>query len=172
MYRSKHQKGYLTSHEAQTTHFRTWKSGKKWLYGAALVTLTGTAVLPVGNLTFLPKVEKAHAATTSSGTLVPGTNYDTGGHTYSGTEFAQASNYLTYGTANIASPWINLVTNTQTSVGLGIFNGSVSSISASSGFTLKATIKVDMTNGILGGLLQNFTSAGDALGVILSGASK
>lgn len=172
MYRSKHQKGYLTSHEAQTTHFRTWKSGKKWLYGAALVTLTGTAVLPVGNLTFLPKVEIAHAATTSSGTLVPGTNYDTGGHTYSGTEFAQASNYLTYGTANIASPWINLVTNTQTSVGLGIFNGSVSSISASSGFTLKATIKVDMTNGILGGLLQNFTSAGDALGVILSGASK
>lgn len=172
MYRSKHQKGYLTSHEAQTTHFRTWKSGKKWLYGAALVTLTGTAVLPVGNLTFLPKVEKAHAATTSSGTLVPGTNYDTGGHTYSGTEFAQASNYLTYGTANIASPWINLVTNTQSSVGLGIFNGSVSSISASSGFTLKATIKVDMTNGILGGLLQNWESAGDALGIVLSGASK
>lgn len=28
MYRSKHQKGYTTSHEVKTTRFRTWKSGK------------------------------------------------------------------------------------------------------------------------------------------------
>ncbi|MQQ80660.1 hypothetical protein GFV15_06810 [Lactococcus lactis] len=173
MYRSKHQKGYTTSHEVKTTRFRTWKSGKKWLYGATVLTLTASTLLPIGNLAFQTKIEKAQAATASSGTLVPGnTTYDTGGHAYSGTEFAQASNYLTYGKASIVSPWINLVTNTTSSVGLGIFNGSVSSISASSGFTLKATIKADMTNGILGGLLQNWESAGDALGIILSGASK
>ena len=39
MYRSKHQKGYTTSHEVKTTRFRTWKSGKKWLYGATVLTL-------------------------------------------------------------------------------------------------------------------------------------
>nr|WP_259747282.1 KxYKxGKxW signal peptide domain-containing protein [Lactococcus lactis] len=37
MYRSKHQKGYTTSHEVKTTRFRTWKSGKKWLYGATVL---------------------------------------------------------------------------------------------------------------------------------------
>lgn len=71
MYRSKHQKGYLTSHEAQTTHFRTWKSGKKWLYGATLVVLTGSALLPATNLAFVLTGE-VYAATTSTG-LNPGT---------------------------------------------------------------------------------------------------
>jgi len=169
MYRSKHRKNCITNYKVQTIHFCTWISGKKWLCGVALLTLTVTSVLAVGNLAFLPKVERTHAATISSGTLAPGTNYDTGGHTYSGAEFAQASNYLTYGTANIASPWINLVTNTQSSVGLGIYNGLGSSISSSSGFTLKATLQVDMT---IGGLFQDFTSAGDAIGVVFSGASK
>ncbi|MBU5242498.1 beta strand repeat-containing protein [Lactococcus lactis] len=173
MYHSKHQNGYRISHKTPKRKFRTWKSKKKWLYGLTLISLTVSSLLPLGNLAFIPKTENAHAATSSSGTLVPGnTSYDTGGHTYSGTEFAQASNYLTYGTASIASPWINLVTNTTSSVGLGIFNGSVSSISASSGFTLKATIRADASSGILGSLGKDFVNTGDALGVILSGASK
>ncbi|WEA56067.1 KxYKxGKxW signal peptide domain-containing protein [Lactococcus lactis] len=168
MYRSKHQKGYTTSHEVKTTRFRTWKSGKKWLYGATVLTLTASTLLPIGNLAFQPKTEKAQAASVSSGTLVPGnTSYDTGGHTYSGTEFANSSNYALYGKAVVASNWINLVSSTANSVGLGIFNGSVSAISATTGFTLKSTIKVDS-----GSSLTDFTKSGDAIGVILTGASK
>lgn len=40
MYRSKHQRGYITSHEAKQTHLRTWKSKKKWLYSASVFILT------------------------------------------------------------------------------------------------------------------------------------
>ncbi len=44
---------------------------------------------------------------------------------------------------------------------------SVSAISATTGFTLKSTIKVDS-----GSSLTDFTKSGDAIGVILTGASK
>ena len=94
MYHSKHQNGYRMSHKTPKRKFRTWKSKKKWLYGLTLITLTVSSLLPLGNLAFIPKTENAHAATSSSGTLVPGnTSYDTGGHTYSGTEFANSSNW-------------------------------------------------------------------------------
>lgn len=64
MYRSKHQKGYKTSHEVQTTHFRTWKSGKKWLYGATSFMLLAGGIEPA----FTPLMLKTvvHAATTST----------------------------------------------------------------------------------------------------------
>lgn len=58
MYRSKHQRGYITSHEAKQTHLRTWKSKKKWLYSASVFILTA------GNF---------------SGLLLPFTNTSIGG---------------------------------------------------------------------------------------------
>ncbi|KZK06643.1 hypothetical protein AB996_1139 [Lactococcus cremoris] len=162
MYRSKHQKGYKTSHEVQTTHFRTWKSGKKWLYGATSFMLLAGGIEPA----FTPLMLKTtQAATVSSGQLISGGSYNTGGAQYSGAEFSNANNYKLYGTAAISGNWLNLVSNTSSSVGIGIFNGSVSSISASTGFKLSATIKVD------DGTLGNFEKAGDALGFILTGAS-
>ncbi|PPA68264.1 KxYKxGKxW signal peptide domain-containing protein [Lactococcus lactis] len=168
MYRSKHQKGYITSHQVKTTRFRTWKSGKKWLYGATALSLTVTSILPVGNLAFLPKIEKAQAATTSSGTLVAGQTYNTGGGTYSGTEFANANNYTLYGSPKpiVAGNWLNLVSNTKPSVGIGIYNGAVSTVSSATAFSLSTTIKVDP------GTTGNFQNTGDSLGIILTGVSQ
>lgn len=174
MYRSKHQKGYVTSHEVKNIHFRTWKSGKKWLYGSAALALTlapiSGALQPFLNQSNLAPI-KVKAATAASATLNANNNsgagWDTGGHTYSGTEFANSSNYVLYGTGTLSGNWINLVSSTKSSVGLGIFNGSVSSISAATGFTIKSTIKVDS-----GSSLTDFTKSGDALGIILTGASK
>ncbi|MDM5144059.1 hypothetical protein ICE98_01132 [Lactococcus lactis] len=70
MYRSKHQKGYTTSHEVKTTRFRTWKSGKKWVYAfMAFSLLAGD----IGSIPLLQHGQEqiVHAATSSSGTLVP-----------------------------------------------------------------------------------------------------
>lgn len=64
--------------ETKAGHFRTWKSGKKWIYGAAVLSLTAGTVAPIGNLAFLPKVEIANAATTSTATLTPGQGTTTG----------------------------------------------------------------------------------------------
>ena len=168
MYRSKHQKGYITSHQVKTTRFRTWKSGKKWLYSATALSLTVTSILPVGNLAFLPKIEKAQAATTSSGTLVAGQTYNTGGGTYSGTEFANANNYTLYGSPkpSVAGNWLNLISNTKPSVGIGIYNGAVSTVSSATAFSLSTTIKVDP------GTTGNFQNTGDSLGIILTGVSQ
>lgn len=87
--------------ETKTGHFRTWKSGKKWLYGAAVLSLTAGTVAPVGNLAFLPKVEIANAATTSTATLTPGQGTTAGtlplntpdvAAAYSATDYTTAAN--------------------------------------------------------------------------------
>ena len=173
MYHSKHEKGYVTSHEVKNTHFRTWKSGKKWLYGSAALALTlapiSGALQPFLNQSNLAPI-KVKAATAATATLNANNNsgagWDTGNHSYSGTEFANTSNYNTYGSAVIAGNWINLTSGATKQVGLGIFNGSVSSISAATGFSLSAQIKID--NGLVG----SWESAGDDIGIILTGASK
>lgn len=86
--------------ETKTGHFRTWKSGKKWIYGAAVLSLTAGTVAPIGNLAFLPKVEIANAATTSTATLTPGQGTTTGlplntpdvAAAYSATDYTTAAN--------------------------------------------------------------------------------
>lgn len=72
MYHSKHEKGYVTSHEVKNTHFRTWKSGKKWLYGSAALALTlapiSGALQPFLNQSNLAPI-KVKAATAATATL-------------------------------------------------------------------------------------------------------
>lgn len=130
MYHSKHEKGYVTSHEVKNTHFRTWKSGKKWLYGSAALALTlapiSGALQPFLNQSNLAPI-KAKAATAATATLNANNNsgagWDTGNHSYSGTEFANSSNYALYGTGTLSGNWINLVSSTKSSVGLFYFCG-------------------------------------------------
>jgi hypothetical protein len=147
MYRSKHQKGYITSHQVKTTRFRTWKSGKKWIYGASVLTLAVSTLLPVGNLAFLPKSENVQAATTpANGALTAGGTADTGDHTYDSTAIQTNGNWSPGGTSAWSGNWINFTTmSTSTwSTGYAYFTGA-SSMSFSSGFTLSGNFKAQKT---------------------------
>ena len=172
MYRSKHQKGYTTSHEVKTTRFRTWKSGKKWLYGATVLTLTASTLLPIGNLAFLPKIENAQAITTpANGALTAGQTADTGDHTYDSSAINTNNNWSIGGTSAWVSNWINFTTmNTSTwSTGYAYFTGA-SSMSFSSGFTLSGNFKAQKTTI----LLQDTGpfGSGDGIGFFLTPVSK
>lgn len=74
MYRSKHQKGYLTSHTVKNTHFRTWKSGKKWLYSTSVLVLVVGALAPI-EVALLEPGDLVQAAVASTDKL---TNYPAG----------------------------------------------------------------------------------------------
>lgn len=172
MYRSKHQKGYTTSHEVKTTRFRTWKSGEKWLYGATVLSLTVASILPVGNLAFLPKIENAQAVTTpANGALTAGQTADTGDHIYDSSAINTNNNWSIGGTSAWASNWINFTTmNTSTwSTGYAYFTGA-SSMSFSSGFTLSGNFKAQKTTI----LLQDTGpfGSGDGIGFFLTPVSK
>ncbi|MDR0199087.1 MAG: KxYKxGKxW signal peptide domain-containing protein, partial [Streptococcaceae bacterium] len=60
--------------ETKQTHFRTWKAGKKWLYGSASLALLLGAMPAVTQFTGNKIIQELQvsAATSSSGTLVPG----------------------------------------------------------------------------------------------------
>lgn len=172
MYRSKHQKGYITSHQVKTTRFRTWKSGKKWIYGASVLTLAVSTLLPVGNLAFLPKSENVQAATTpANGALTAGGTADTGDHTYDSTAIQTNGNWSPGGTSAWSGNWINFTTmSTSTwSTGYAYFTGA-SSMSFSSGFTLSGNFKAQKTTTLLqdGGPF----GSGDGIGFFLTPVSK
>lgn len=67
---SKHQKGYITSHEAKVTRPRTWKSKKKCLYGASVLVLTAGnlsgVLLPFNNTSIGGPIHTQAATTTTS----------------------------------------------------------------------------------------------------------
>ena len=94
MYYSKHQKGYKTSHKVQVTHFRTWKSGKKWVYAfMAFSLLAGD----IGSIPLLQHGQEqiVHAATSSSGTLVPNSPASTNNNNVLAGDVSTATNWTT-----------------------------------------------------------------------------
>ena len=90
--------------ETKTGHFRTWKSGKKWIYGAAVLSLTAGTVAPIGNLAFLPKVEIANATTVTTA-LTPGGAVNTGDYIVGNNTVAQStsSTYKVWQSASTAT---------------------------------------------------------------------
>jgi uncharacterized repeat protein (TIGR02543 family) len=64
--------------ETKTSHFRSWKSGKKWLYGATALTLLAGAGAPLA--LSLQTSQLVHA-TTITGLTAQGTTVDAGSHT-------------------------------------------------------------------------------------------
>lgn len=158
--------------ETKTGHFRTWKSGKKWIYGASVLTLAVSTLLPVGNLAFLPKSENVQAATTpANGALTAGGTADTGDHIYGSTAIQTNGNWSPGGTSAWSSNWINFTTmSTSTwSTGYAYFTGA-SSMSFSSGFTLSGNFKAQKTTT----LLQDSGpfGSGDGIGFFLTPVSK
>lgn len=94
MYYSKHQKGYKTSHKVQVTHFRTWKSGKKWVYAfMAFSLLAGD----IGSIPLLQHGQEqiVHAATSSSGILVPNSPASTNNNNVLAGDVSTATNWTT-----------------------------------------------------------------------------
>ncbi|MDR9867438.1 KxYKxGKxW signal peptide domain-containing protein [Lactococcus cremoris] len=94
MYYSKHQKGYKTSHKVQVTHFRTWKSGEKWVYAfMAFSLLAGD----IGSIPLLQHGQEqiVHAATSSSGTLVPNSPASTNNNNVLAGDVSTATNWTT-----------------------------------------------------------------------------
>jgi LPXTG-motif cell wall-anchored protein len=59
----------LTKHrETRTTHYRTWKSGKKWIYSASMLATMLTATVIAASPSFLPLGNiVVYAATSTSG---------------------------------------------------------------------------------------------------------
>lgn len=172
---SKHQKGYITSHEAKVTHFRTWKSGKKWLYGAAALTLAASSfsgvTLPFTQLKLAAPMTATAATTPANGALVAGQTADTGDHTYGSSDASQIGNWTPGGTTKANGSWLEFTeTNSaNNSTGFAFFNGS-SNMSMSSGFTLSGNFKSTPTTVNLA--LSGLFSGGDGYGFFLTPASK
>lgn len=189
MYHSKHEKGYVTSHEVKNTHFRTWKSGKKWLYGSATLALVMGSF---SNINFSPistHTQIVSAATTpSNGALTAGGTADTGDHTYGSNIINQASNWSIGGSSAYTASagegsamttplaFININTTPVYTTGYAYFNGS-SSMSFASGFTISANFQSNKAGSLSSGIGGLFTDTGpfgvgDGMGFFLTPNSK
>jgi len=91
------QNSRLNKSEQTRTNYRTWKSGKSWLYAASvLATLAGGMGLAnsARQVTSHDAI-KANAATTDSGQLAYGSIHDTGNHVYTSADMPNINNWVT-----------------------------------------------------------------------------
>ncbi|MDR0199240.1 MAG: KxYKxGKxW signal peptide domain-containing protein [Streptococcaceae bacterium] len=140
------------------THFRTWKSGKTWLYGVALLTvLAGTGTLAYEASLAPSPVKSIYAATiASSGLTAAGVSVDAGthamtsGYTAAGSlaagvtsSAAWTSSYSGTNEVSMSGNYFQLAASSAVSTAGYVVNNEV--INTTSAFTISTTFQTGST---------------------------
>lgn len=133
---------------------------QKSIHLFANLILIFSTLLPLLNLSASSVV----ATTVGATNLLPGTDYDTGDHTWTNQQYLNSNSYSTAGSTSFTSftngGKFNLTTNSINQAGYAIFNGALDMRNA---VTMTAQIFVQDTN-----LYANWQNSGDSLGFILT----